>query len=302
VSTVTAVRVSVVLGQWLDRPIEADLAVAVEADRLGYREVWIGEMAKLDAPAMAAAVVARTGQIEPCLGPLAVTVRSPAQIAMAAATISATGRTTHVAIGTSSDVVAAWHGRDRRGAAERLAATTRELRVLLDGGRINGFRLRHPPAGTTLSVAAFGPRAVAVAAGGDRMVLNLVTVEAVATLARHHPHTVAWLPAAIDPTPEERRWLALGLVAYVGAPGYAEMFAAAGYGELVELARSRPHPRQLAERLPDGLIEQVGLVGSPADVTERLTRYEAAGLAEVALVVPPLDLPSGRRTLRAVAP
>ena len=59
---------SVVLGEWLDRPIEADLAVAVEADRLGYREVWIGEMAKLDAPAMAAAIVARTTQIEPSSG------------------------------------------------------------------------------------------------------------------------------------------------------------------------------------------------------------------------------------------
>jgi probable F420-dependent oxidoreductase len=264
--------------------------------------VWIGEMAKLDAPAMAAAVVARTARIEPCLGPLAVTVRSAVQIAIAAATVSATGRTTHVAVGTSSDVVATWHGRDRWGAAGRLAATTRELRVLLDGGRVNGFRLRHPPPGVTLSVAAFGPRAVAVAADADRMVLNLVTVEAVAALAAHHPHTVAWLPASLDPTPQERRWLALGLVAYLGAPGYAEMFEAAGYGELVAFARSRPHPRQLAERLPDGLIEEVGLVGTSGEVAARLARYESAGLAEVALVVPPLDTPSGRRTLHALAP
>ena len=97
----------------MDRPIDADLAVAVEADRLGYGEVWVGEMAKLDAPAMAAAVVARTARIEPVPRPLAVTVRSPAQIALAAATVAATGRRTHVALGTSSDVVARWHGRDR---------------------------------------------------------------------------------------------------------------------------------------------------------------------------------------------
>src|SRR5262245_40711766 len=153
-STVTAVRVSVVLGEWLDRPIGDDLDVAVEADRLGYPEVWVGEMAKLDAPAMAAAIVARTARIEPCLGPLAVTVRSPAQIALAAATVAATGRRTHVAIGTSSDVVARWHGRDRRGAADRLATTARDLRLLLDGGRLDGFRLRQPPPGATLSVAA----------------------------------------------------------------------------------------------------------------------------------------------------
>ena len=64
-------RLTVVLGEWLDAPIDADLAVAVEADRLGYEQVWIGEMAKLDAPAMASTIVARTTRIEPC------SVRSP---------------------------------------------------------------------------------------------------------------------------------------------------------------------------------------------------------------------------------
>ncbi|MFT3852859.1 MAG: LLM class F420-dependent oxidoreductase [Ilumatobacteraceae bacterium] len=295
-------RRSVVLGEWLDRPIEADLAVAVEADRLGYPEVWVGEMAKLDAPAMAAAIVARTAQIEPCLGPLAVTVRSPAQIALAASTVAATGRTTHVALGTSSVMVATWHGRSRARAVSQLASTTAGVRALLDGQRVDGFRLRQPPPAATLTVAAFGPRAAAIAAAADRMVLNLVTVGAVAELAPRHPNTAAWLPAAVDPTPEERRWLALGLVGYLGAAGYAEMFAAAGYADLVDLARSRPHPKELAARLPDGLIEAVGLVGSASEVEAKLAEYAAAGLSEVGLVVPPLDSPSGHRTLEALAP
>ena len=295
-------RRSIVLGEWLDRPIEADLAVAVEADRLGYGQVWIGEMAKLDAAAMGAAIVARTAQIEPVLGPLAVTVRSPAQIALATSTVAATGRTTHVALGTSSVMVAAWHGRSRSRAVGQLAEATIAVRTLLDGGRVDGFRLRQPPAGATLTVAAFGPRAVEIAADADRMVLNLVTVEAVARLATRHANTAAWLPAAVDPTPAERRWLALGLVGYVGAAGYADMFAEAGYADLVDFARSRPHPKELAARLPDGLVEAVGMVGSAAEVEERLAAYAAAGLAEVGLVVPPLDSPSGRRTLEALAP
>ena len=116
-------RLTVVLGEWLDAPIGADLAVAVEADRLGYEQVWIGEAAKLDAPAMAATIVARTTHIEPVLGPLAVTVRSPVQIALAVSTVAATGRPTHVALGTSSDVVAKWHGRGREGAAAMLDQT-----------------------------------------------------------------------------------------------------------------------------------------------------------------------------------
>ena len=118
-------RLNVVLGG-NGAPIGADLAVAVEADRLGYDQVWIGEAAKLDSPAMASTIVARTTHIEPVLGPLAVTVRSPVQIALAASTVAATGRRTHIALGTSSDVVARWHGRDRAGAAamlEQCAAT-----------------------------------------------------------------------------------------------------------------------------------------------------------------------------------
>ena len=295
-------RLTVVLGEWLDAPIDADLAVAVEADRLGYEQVWIGEAAKLDAPTMAATIVARTTQIEPVLGPLAVTVRSPVQIALAASTVAATGRRTHVALGTSSDVVARWHGRDRRGAAALLEQTTRDVRILIGGGRVNGFRLRAPLPDTTLTVAAFGPKAAAAAADADRMVLNMVTAPTAARLAALHPATAVWLAAAIDPSEDERRWLSRGYVGYLPAPGYGEMFAEAGFGDLVEFARSRPHPKELAARIPDDLVDAVALIGDETTVRRRIDEYTAAGIAEIGVVVPSLDQPSGRRTLEALAP
>jgi probable F420-dependent oxidoreductase len=295
-------RRTVVLGEWLDRPIAADLAVAVEADRLGYEQLWIGEMAKLDAPAMASTVVAATERIEPCLGPLAVTVRSPVQIALAAATVAAAGRRVHVALGTSSDLVARWHGRSRSGAADRLDRAAQEVRMLLDGERVEGFRLRAPLADATITVAAFGPRAVQAAAHADRMLLNMVTVDAAARLAAHHPNTAVWLAAAVDPSPEERDWMARGYVGYLGAPGYAEMFEAAGFGAAVAVARSGAHPRDIAAAIPDDLLDAVALVGDQAHVEGRLAEYASAGITEVGLVVPPLDSASGRRTLEALAP
>ena len=296
------VRRTVVLGEWLDAPLDADLAVAVEADRLGYEQVWIGEAAKLDAPAMASTIVARTSHIEPVLGPLAVTVRSPVQIALAAATVAGAGRRTHIALGTSSDVVARWHGRDRKGAATLLEQTTRDVRSLIDGGRVNGFRLREPLPETTLTVAAFGPRAVAAAAGADRMVLNMVTAQTAGRLAARHPNTAVWLAAAIDPTDRERRWLSRGYVGYLPAPGYGEMFAEAGFGDLVEFARSRPHPKELAARIPDDLVDAVALIGAETTVLRRIDEYARAGITEIGVVVPSLDQPSGRRTLEALAP
>ena len=295
-------RLSVVLGEWLDRPMAADLDVAIEADRLGYPEVWVGEMAKLDAPAMAGAIAHATASIVPCLGPLAVTIRTPAQIALATATLAATtGRRVNVALGTSSDVVHRWHGRSRAGSADALRSTLHDLRALFAGEKVNGFHLRELPPPPTLTVAAFGPRAVAAAADADRMVLNMVTVDAARDLASRHPNTAVWLAAAIDPTPDERRWMSRGYVGYLPAPGYGEMFAAAGFGDLVAFARTRPHPRELAERLPDELLDAVALVGDEATVRGRIADYAAAGIAEIGIVVAPLSSASARRTLTALA-
>ena len=294
---------SVVLGQWLDRPIGADIDLAIAADALGYPELWVPEMAKVDSPALAATIAARTEQISLTLGPLAVTVRSAVQIAMAVATVAATGRPTGVALGTSSTMVARWHGRSRSGAAERLSATRRELAQLFDGERVNGYRLPDVPRDRpSVTIAAFGPKAVAAAQDADRMVLNMVDVATAADLAPRHRNTAVWLCASIDPTDEERAWLARGFVGYLGAPGYAEMFERAGFGELVEFARSRPGPKAVFERMPPELIDAVALVGSEGHVRDRIAAYHAAGISEICLVPPALDQPSGRPTLEALAP
>lgn len=296
-------RFSVVLGQWLDRPLAADLETAVLADRLGYEQLWVPEMAKADSPAMAARIAERTDRIELVLGPLAVTVRSPVQIAIALQTVAASGRPVHVALGTSSTVVARWHGRSRAGAADALAAARRDVAELLDGGRVNGFRLSEPPSHRpTVTVAAFGDRAVEAAHDADRMVLNMVTAAAAGRLAARHPNTAVWLCAAIDPTDAERAWLSRGFVGYLAAPGYGEMFAEAGYGDLVEFARTRPGPKEIFARMPPDLIDHVALVGDEATVRDRIAEYAAAGVAEICIVAPAPDLPSAERTLAALAP
>ena len=172
-------RISVVLGQWLDRPLAADLEIAVLADELGYTELWVPEMAKADAPALAALIAARTERIELTLGPLPVTVRSSVQIAIALQTVALAGRHVHVALGTSSSLVARWHGRSRKQAAERLDTTRREVAALLAGERVNGFRLSQPPTPTP-SVWVLGGGAQAIAPCSSSLVTARRLVTSVA--------------------------------------------------------------------------------------------------------------------------
>src|SRR5690606_36344712 len=128
-----SVRADAVLGLWQDRePLEA-IATARAAERLGYRRLWIGEMATFDAFALATAVAGATPSLEPVVGPLAVSVRTPTTIAMGVASVALlTGRPTHVALGTSSKVVVErWHGRSRVGGTAQLGATAASVRALL---------------------------------------------------------------------------------------------------------------------------------------------------------------------------
>ena len=104
------------------------------------------------------------------------------------------------------------------------------------------------------------------------------------------------------PTDEERAWLTRGFVGYLAAPGYAEMFIDAGFEDLVAFARTRPHPKQLLERVPPELIEQVGLIGTESQVRARIAAYETVGISEVCLVPPAPEWPSAVGTLEALAP
>src|SRR5256885_324406 len=59
-----------------------------------------------------------------------------------------------------------------------------------------------------------------------------------------------WLATVVDPSEAGVEQLRRGLVAYLSAPGYGEMFAEAGFGELVRFARTGPHPGELLAAIP----------------------------------------------------
>jgi probable F420-dependent oxidoreductase len=332
---------SVSLGLWQDRPAAEVVRTAQVADALGYGEIWIGEMATFDAFALGAVVAERTARAALTIGPLAVAVRDPVMIAMGAGSLAElTGRTVNVALGSSSPVVVQqWHGRRQERTALALAESATAVRTLLAGGKADmageviatrGFRLRTKAPATPLTIAAFGRGAVKVAARlADRMVINLVTPKSAARLVqmlhdecraagRPVPPVAAWIAAAVDPSPASTspastspastspastEQLRRGLVGYLSAPGYGEMFAEAGFADLVRFARTGPHPGELLAAIPADIVGHVSLVGDVQAVRARLAEYAAAGVDEVALVPGSNDAdPAGVATLTALGP
>ncbi|GAA4956129.1 LLM class F420-dependent oxidoreductase [Yinghuangia aomiensis] len=314
-------KLSVSLGLWQDRPAGESLATAEAAERHGYGELWIGEMATYDAFALAMAAAARTTRIPLTVGPLAVTVRDPATIAMGAASVAdLTGRPVGVALGTSSTVVVEdWHGRSRARAARALAESADAVSTLLSGGRADldgevlrcrGFRLRLPATTGPLTVAAFGPAALRTAARyADRLVLNLVTADTAADLiadlrkaadkaGRPRPDVAVWVCTALAGDPAGVEQLRRGVVPYLAAPGYADMFTRAGFGDVVAYARTAPHPRDLLAAVPRELVDVVAVTTDPA---RRLADYAAAGADEFVAVPASTDAdPGGGATLAAL--
>jgi probable F420-dependent oxidoreductase len=315
-------EVSVAVGTRPEVPPEEELRMAVLADRLGYSELWVGEGWAWDAFVLATALGIATERIPITVGPVPVHVRDAATIARAAASTAAlVHRPVGVALGTSSRrVVEGMHGRSRRRAATTLAESAKAMSAYLGEGEAHidgdvistGYRLRFKPPGGPLTVAAFGDRAIAVAARhADRMVLDLVSpelageyrtkVEAMARRAgRRAPRLAAWIPAAVDPDPDSYAQIMRSLAGYLGVAGYAEMFTAAGFGKAVELARAGAGPDDLLSALPPEAAATVGLVGDANAVNARLGAY-AEALDEVVLVPATAGDPGGERTLTGLA-
>ena len=117
------------------------------------------------------------------------------------------------------------------------------------------------------------------------------------------PPVAVWLATVVDPSEAGIEQLRRGLVAYMSAPGYGEMFAEAGFGDVVRFARTKPHPGELLAAIPAELVGHVSLAGDVQAVRGRLAEYASAGVDEVALVPGSSEAdPAGVATLTALAP
>ncbi len=316
--------IEAVLPFWLDRPDLEALEIAEAVDAAGIGGLWIGEMATFDAFALATAIGARAPGLSLRVGPLPISVRTPASIALGASTVAGvTGTQVDIALGASSPfIVSGWHDRDWSHSIRRMRETIECLRPILRGERSNyqgryvrsqGFRLRNPLPHSRIGVGAFGPSMMRLGAEfADEVVLNLISpqrvsqvreqIERQATAAgRIPPHVTAWVPVAVRPGQAALRQLAGQLSVYLAPPGYGEMFCDLGFTDLVERARSGARRADLAAAIPLELAGQLAALGDPGQVADRIRAYLDAGADTVAVIPVTAEDPAGRSALACAA-
>ncbi len=105
-------RLALNLGYWGAGNDADNLALALEADRLGYAVVWVAEAYGSDAPTILSWIGAQTSRIGLGSAVMQIPARTPAMTAMTAATLDTlSGGRFHLGLGVSGPQVSeGWHG------------------------------------------------------------------------------------------------------------------------------------------------------------------------------------------------
>jgi alkanesulfonate monooxygenase SsuD/methylene tetrahydromethanopterin reductase-like flavin-dependent oxidoreductase (luciferase family) len=282
-------------------------ALAREGESLGYRAVFLPEIAGRDAFAALTGLAGETSAPWLGTGVVPMTSRAPRVTAMGAATVhERSGGRAVLGIGT---------GGARAGALETLADQVGELRERLGAG---GLSLALPGP-VPIWIAALGPRALALAGRiADGVLLNWCTPERVAEArtivheaaerAGRDPATVTigvYLRAALGD--DEDAALAATREAageYASVPAYARQFAGMGLGagaQAASAARAAGTPGEV----PASFVRALCLIGDPGAARARLEAYRVAG-ADLVVAYPVAagadPVGSVAATLRALAP
>ena len=310
------------------------VAAAVLADELGYETFAVPEGWGLDSTPVLAEIALRTSRIQIASGVLSVWGRTPATLAMTAATLHQMSEGRYVlGLGASTPALAeGFHDVPFRHPAARLRESVTAVRALLDGQpaelrrvpAARPLRLGQPPAPELpIWVAALGPQATQVAAElGDGWIPALVARDRLRgwadrlrlTRAAAAPDagafTVAAGPVAVaaDDAAAARDIAASCVAWYLSAMGgvYANSLAAQGYpDDVAAVIAANPRPSPGRGTIPPqarAVLNQLAAYGTGAEVREQVGRWDHAADVGTILLPPGMPWSTVEATLRAAAP
>ena len=307
---------------------------AVLADELGYEIFALPEGWGLDSAPVLTEIALRTARIYLASGILSVWGRTPATLAMTAATLhQVCGGRYVLGLGASTKALAeGFHDTAFEHPAAKLRDVVTKVRALLDGqpaqlapgSAARPLRLGQPPAPEIpIWVAALGEHTIRVAAElGDGWIPALVARDRLPgwaaqirqlreTAAPHaRPLTVAAGPLTVaDDNADTARGIAAGCTAwYLSAMGevYARSVSGQGYAAEVEAivaANPRPSPRRATvPPVAQAVLDQLAAYGTGDQVREQLESWDHAADIVTVLLPPGMPWPNIEATLRAAAP
>ncbi|HEX5401671.1 MAG TPA: LLM class F420-dependent oxidoreductase [Pseudonocardiaceae bacterium] len=302
-------------------PLAAHRDVVRSLPDLGYTDVWSAETAGTDAFTPLALVAEWAPQLRLGTAIAPVYTRGPGLLAMTAATIAelAPGRFV-LGIGSSSPVIV--HDWNAAGFTEpyaRTRDTLRFLRAALAGEKVSEeyptfgvkrFKLERPPAQPPrIMLAALRPGMLKLAATeADGAITNWLAPADVRTVrAEIGPDVELAARIFVCPTEDVDAARALGrllISSYLTVPVYAAFHDWLGRGELLKPMHEAWAARDRAganAAIPDEVVDDLIVHGSPAACRERVAEYVANGLDTPAIAI----LPTGAdpvEMVRALAP
>jgi len=322
---------SVLLSNMADARLIVELAQRM--DKLGYARVWLAENRVLDAPSLGGAIAATTG-LEVGTAIMPVYSRTPAVLAMTAATISRLGggRPMHLGIGAGGQVtIERWHGIPFEHSVATVADTIAILRQALAGERTDvdgttrrshGFSLAEGPAyAARIHVGGMGPRMLELAAAAaDGLIVTWLSPRILTDFKRRFSESVVAAGRApddvdliarayvcvCDEPDRAREAVRRELVEYLVSPPYGKYFASVGFADEVAAVRAgfeaRDRDRAVAG-VSDALLDEVLICGRrPEDIADSLRAYFTAGANHLMVQpVPPERDGDPQQTIDAVA-
>ena len=299
----------------------AAVDVAREAESLGYSSFWTAEVTGPEAFSVLGAVSQVAPSLDLGTGVVALQLRTPPLMAMAAATLQALvpDRDIWVGVGISSPVVAGrWHG---AGYGDRPLAQVREyvtlVRACLSGEQVDhegdfykvsrfrlGIRLgeRRPK----IVVGALNAGMLELAGSvADGVLLNYLP-------ASHVPWSVeqvrrggdarilSYIHVGVADRASQVELARRDLFSYATVDSYARNFERAGYGGSVRAIRERHAAGDRAgavAAVSDEMVDGIDVIGDEARVAETVRAYVDAGV-ELPIIFP---LPWGEDRMGVVS-
>ena len=307
----------------LPLPAHADVIRALPG--LGYTDVWSSEVNGPDAftPLALASAWEPTLRLGTAIVPAF--TRGPALIAMSAATMAAAAPGRFVlGLGSSSPaIVGDWNGLDFVEPYRRTRDVLRFVRAALAGERVDGsfdtftikrFKLDNPPAvAPPILLAGLRPRMLHLAGTeADGAILNWLAATDVAQCLGAVDNPAAEIAARIFVCPTEDVEYARNLgrfmiTSYLTVPAYAAFHVWLGRGDALREMSERwaaGDRRGAGRAVPDSVVDELILHGSPAACREKLQAYSDAGVTTPVIALLPTPELTGadevRSTLRAL--